>query len=387
MLAIKRNKKLNIARILRAIWLNPGISRVDISRELGLDKSTVTLIVNELIDMDLVYPVAEGKAGPQGGRKPIKLNINRDFACVVGAEIQPESCTMIGTDLEGQIFESDVVPVNLSLNKIEEIVVPIVEKFIKRIEKTKRLIIGLGFGISGIIDPFKGIIHQSIPLNISAPYDFYHSVSDHFDIINLIENDANCCAWGELTYHRQSDLRDFLFVLIKFRKGDPSGMKHSGPAVGMGIVIDGKVHHGSTYSAGEFRSIKWRKGNLNQFSLSNKASLEFEKKSKLRHDLFVELSQHIALFVNTFNLTHVFIGGDVLPYQDELKIIVKDEIQNNWAYSDKVQCDIQFSSPAHLSVAFGAASMLLNQLFAEREMQGQEGIRLPLGIDLMASSL
>ncbi len=372
---------------MRSIWLNPGISRVDISRELGLDKSTVTLIVNELIDMDLVYPVAEGKAGPQGGRKPIKLNINRDFACVVGVEIQPESCTMIGADLEGQIFESDVVPLEINSHKIEDVVVPIVEKFIKRIEKTKRLIIGVGFGISGIIDPFKGIIHQSIPLNITSPYDFYSSVSDHFDIINLIENDANCCAWGELTYHRQSDLRDFLFVLIKFRKGDPSGTKHSGPAVGMGIVIDGKVHHGSTYSAGEFRSIKWKKGNLNQFSISNMATLEFEKKFKLRNELFVELSQHIALFVNTFNLTHVFIGGDVLPYQDELEILLKEEIQNNWAYSDKVQCDIHFSSPAHLSVAFGAASMLLNQLFAEREMKGQEGIRLPLGIDLMVSNL
>lgn len=387
MLAIKRNKKLNIARILRAIWLNPGISRVDISRDLGLDKSTVTLIVNELIDMDLVYPVAEGKAGPQGGRKPIQLTINKDFACVVGVEIQPETCTMIGSDLDGQIFESDVVSLDFQGKKLEDIFVPIVEKFIKKIEKSNKMIIGLGFGISGIIDPFKGIIHQSIPLNITSPYDFYGSISERFDFINIIENDANCCAWGELTYHRQADLRDFLFVLIKFRKNDFSGLKHSGLAVGMGIVIDGKVHHGSKNSAGEFRSIMWKKGNLNQFSISNKASLNFHQDSKLRKKLFIELSQHIALFVNTFNLTHVFLGGDVLPYQAELKNLLREEIQNNWAYLGEVQCDIHFSSPAHLSVAFGAASMILNQLFADREIQGQEGLRLPLGIDLMASSL
>ena len=387
MLAIKRNKKLNIARILRAIWLKPGISRIDIARELGLDKSTVTLIVNELIEMGLVYPVAEGKAGPQGGRKPIKLNINKDFACVVGVEIQPESCTMIGADLAGQIFISDIVPVDINIEKLEEIFIPIVEKFIKKIERKKRKIIGIGFGISGIVDPFKGIIHQSIPLKITSPYDFYNSIGEHFDFINLVENDANCCAWGKLTSHRQADLRDFLFVLIKSRKGDLFEMKHSGPAVGMGIVIDGKVHHGNTFSAGEFRSIKWRKGNLNQFSISNKASFEFETDFETRRILFAELSQHIALFVNTFNLTHVFIGGDVLPYQDELERLLNIEIQNNWAYSGEVQCSIQFSSSAHLSVAFGAASMLLNQLFADKEMQGHEGLQLPLGIDLMVSSL
>lgn len=387
MIAIKRNKKLNIARILRTIWLNPGISRVDISRVLGLDKSTVTLIVNELIEMGLVYPVAEGKAGPQGGRKPIQLMINKDFACVVGVEIQPESCTMISADLDGQIFESGVVPVDFDIHKLEEVFVPIVEEFIRGIEENKRMIIGLGFGISGIIDPFKGIIHQSIPLNITAPYDFYHNIGERFDMITLIENDANCCAWGELTYHRKSDLRDFLFVLMKFRRKDPSGLKRSGLGVGMGIVVDGKVHYGNNFSAGEFRSIMWKQGNLNQFSISNKASLNFNKDSKLRSKLFCELSKHIALFVNTLNLSHVFIGGDVLPYQDELAGPLNEEIQNNWAYSGEVQCEVHFSSPAHLSVSFGAASMILNQLFADKEIQGQQGSLLPIGIDLMASSL
>jgi hypothetical protein len=237
LLAIKRNKKLNIARILRAIWLNSGISRVDISRDLDLDKSTVTLIVNELIDIGLVCPAAEGKAGPQGGRKPIQLNINKDFACVVGVEIQPESFTLIATDLDGEIFESSIVPIDLNVDQFDQVFVPIVEEFIKGIETTQRMIIGLGFGISGIIDPFKGIIHQSIPLNITSPYDFYNIIGDRFDTITLIENDANCCAWGELTYHRQSDLRDFLFVLVKFRKSDPSGMMRSGLAIGMGRFI------------------------------------------------------------------------------------------------------------------------------------------------------
>ncbi|MGD9212104.1 MAG: ROK family transcriptional regulator [Desulfobacteraceae bacterium] len=372
---------------MRAIWLNSGISRVDISRDLELDKSTVTLIVNDLIEMGLVYPIAEGKAGPQGGRRPIKLTINKDFACVVGIEIQPQTCTMIGTDLDGQIFESSIVPININIKNLDEIFIPLVEEFLKGIEKTNRKIIGLGFGVAGVVDPFKGIIHQSIPLNITSPYDFYSTIGNHFDAMCQIENDANCCAWGELTYHRHADLKNFLFVLIELRKNYPTDVKHGGLAVGMGVVIDGKVHHGGTFSAGEFRSILWKKDNINQFSISNTASLKIEKDSKIRKRLFTELSKHIALFVNTLNLSHVFIGGDVLPYQDDLANLLNKEIQNNWVYSNQVDCSIHFSSPAHLSVAFGAASMILNQLFADREIQGQEGLRLPLGIDLMASNM
>lgn len=387
MIVFKRNKKLNIARILRAIWLNTGISRVDISRELDLDKSTVTLIVNELIEMGIVYPLAEGKAGPQGGRKPIQLTINRNFACVVGVEIQPQSCTMIAVDLDGQIFESRVVPVDIKGRSLDDVFIPIVEEFVHGIEKTKRMIIGLGFGCAGIVDPFKGTILQSIPLNITFPYDFCNTIGDHFDIISQIENDANCCAWGELIYHRHSDLKNFLFVLIEFRKNHSTEVKHGGLAVGMGIVIDGKVHHGSTFSAGEFRSILWKKGNINQFSIRNEAFGKIKKNAEIRRELFTELSRHIALFVNTFNLSHVFFGGDVLPYQDELTCLLKKEIQHNWVYANTVDCSIQFSNPAHLSVAYGAASMILNQLFADREIQGKEGLRLPLGLDLMTSSL
>ena len=49
---------MNRSRILRVIWHHPGTSRVDVAALLGLDKSTVSSIVTELIETGLVREAA-----------------------------------------------------------------------------------------------------------------------------------------------------------------------------------------------------------------------------------------------------------------------------------------------------------------------------------------
>ena len=80
---------INVSRILRLVWKKKGISRVEIANTLNLDKSTVTKIVSSLTDIGIVKEIAEGSTGPQGGRKPIYLEISKSFACVGGIEINP----------------------------------------------------------------------------------------------------------------------------------------------------------------------------------------------------------------------------------------------------------------------------------------------------------
>ena len=78
---------LNISRVLRLIWQLKGISRIEIAQQLGIDKSTVTKIVSSLEEIGIIRAFAQGNAGPQGGRKPIHLEIVPDFGMAVGFEI------------------------------------------------------------------------------------------------------------------------------------------------------------------------------------------------------------------------------------------------------------------------------------------------------------
>jgi hypothetical protein len=75
----------------------------------------------------------------------------------------------------------------------------------------------------------------------------------------------------------------------------------------------------------------------------------------------------VALFVNTFNLSHVFVGGNIDWAYSSLREELGKEIELNWAYPDKHRCEIAISSLGDKAVAYGAAGMVLERMFADLE--------------------
>src|SRR5574344_2030840 len=104
MKSINSLSDINVSRILRLIWQQKGISRVEIASKLGIDKSTVTKNVATLKEVGIIHEIAEGVTGPQGGRKPIFLEITPRFACVGGVEINPERFVCCLLDLHGSVL-------------------------------------------------------------------------------------------------------------------------------------------------------------------------------------------------------------------------------------------------------------------------------------------
>jgi predicted transcriptional regulator len=67
--------KINRSRTIELIRNRPGISRIEASDSLGLNRSTLTHIVNDLLDLKLITEQKSAKAGERGGRIPIGLSI------------------------------------------------------------------------------------------------------------------------------------------------------------------------------------------------------------------------------------------------------------------------------------------------------------------------
>jgi predicted NBD/HSP70 family sugar kinase len=355
-----KNSTINIPRILRVIWLNKGISRIEISRMLDLDKSTVTNIVSKLIDSGIIKKLAEGKSSPTGGRKPIFLSINNDFGCILGIEVMPDSYKASIINLEGEILQ--IKSGDLNINK-DNFISQISDK-INSIKKELMLpLIGVGIGLSGMIDSDRGIIFKSIPLGITEDFNFYEEISSKIDLPIFVENDANCCALGELLIHRD-EIKNFLSILIEFRDKELIKKGKSGIAVGFGIVLNGKVYYGSNYSAGEFRSIFTESSSINQFSLTKDEIININNDREIFKKFIVELAKNVALFVNTLGLDHVFFGGFKSAYQEEVIPIFKKAIEENWSYASQINCEIKSLSFEDMVVAYGAGGMILEHLFS-----------------------
>ena len=371
--AVRRNRIINTSRIIREIWTSRSISRVDLARKLDLNKSTVTHIVNDMLDTTLVLETSEGPAGPLGGRKPVRLEINRSYGYILGFELRPESYTVVAVDILGDILFSRTENLKTNASNFKETLFRLQNELENELSWIGRPLIGIGLGLSGIIDAPNRIIKASIPLNFTSPFDFYEEIARHTDIPIYIDNDANACAWGELTFHRTRNLKNFLFCLIEFRDVDQSRYSEQ-TAIGMGIVMNGSVYYGRNCSAGEFKSIYSRGGKG-----SGQLSIDYSKNNPILEndetvDRFIrELSQNLSLFVNTFNLSQVFLSGDLGPRMTErFREVLNEEINMNWPYSNQVDCEVRFSSLGDKSVAYGAAGLVLNRIFIDLEVLNAE---------------
>jgi len=343
------------------------------ARELGLGKSTVTNIVNVLEGRNLVRLVESGQSGPSGGRRPLVLAINARYGYILGLEIQTDFFKAVAVDLQGEVAFSLSQPFVPSKEGLASAFAEVLRIVKPKLRKIGMPLIGVGLGVPGIINPEDGIIVQSNPLGIWEPVDFYHKISGLLDVPVMIENDAKCCCWGELASRKTERHASFAFVLGEFRKGRTSGQDYWGSAIGIGLVLDGKVRHGESFSAGEFQSILWGPGNSGQFSLGDAESRRVREDPVVRSKMIRELCLHVAFLVNTLNLGCVVIGGDIAAYKDEIVEALRAEIRRNWSYSNEVECAIEFAALGDLAVAYGATGMFLERIFSIPESVDGEG--------------
>jgi len=355
--------EINVSRVLQKLWFSKGISRVEIARELGLGKSTVTNIVAALMKRNLVKRVKAGESGPAGGRRPTHLMVNGRYGYILGIEIQTDHYTAVAADMLGEVILSD----SGSMRFDADIVSTFQDVTARLRASTRRVslpLIGIGVGTAGIIDPHKGIIQKSNPLNIREPVDFYRAIASLQEVPVLIENDAKCCCWGELAFKKTERHANFMFVLGEFRAGRTVKSGYWGIAVGFAFVLNGRVHYGDDFSAGEFQSILWKEQNQGQFSLSDAAARTIRKDRAVLLKVLRELCAHIALLVNVLNLTCVVFGGEISAYRAEVTKILGEEIRRNWSYDNAVECAIEFATLGDKAVAYGAAGMFLERFFS-----------------------
>jgi len=356
-MAGKNTKVTNTSNILKTIWLSKGISRTDISKKLRIDKSTVTVIVTSLLRKKIVFEEQILDAGPKGGRKPVILKINNSFGFIAGIEIHADFYRAVLINFDGKIVYSFHNKKVINITNISYIFEHIISRFINYDANT--VLLGVGLSLSGVINSTTGEIIQSLPLDIYN-FDIQKELQKHVSIPVYIENDANACCLGELVFNKNENLENFLFLLVEFYDSLSAGKVNNDIGVGIGFVFNRKIHHGQNHSAGEFRSIRLNRENKH-------SQLAIEPKDSDFINFAEELSEHIAFLANTLNLNHIFIGGDLENYKEIFTPHLQNAVSRNWVYKNENECHIHYSSFGKFAAAYGAAGMMMNNLFTSKE--------------------
>lgn len=363
--AAKRNRVMNRSRVLRAVWQRPLQSRVEVATLLGLDKSTVSGIINELIAQGLVREVSEGAAAPRGGRRPVHLEVVAGYGTVLGVDLQPGLFRAALCDMQGTVLRQWKRERPRGDSSFSDYLLGLIGEILDDLGDERERLRGIGVAMGGLINSLRNEVTGSIPMGLPH-YDFQTEISDKLHIPVIVENDANACAWGELTFHRSQDVHDFVYVLVQMRTEPYSRDFYGGIGVGIGLVINGTLHPGTSFAAGEFRSVLYGGQGTGQFSLSDEEAFHVTSDPAIRARFFRELAANVALIVNVLNVDHLFIGGDIVAYRDDVQPVFEQELQRNWPYESAVQCRTLFSSFGENAVVYGAAGMLLERFFSDQ---------------------
>lgn len=226
-------RDMNRDVVLELIRSSQPISRADLARLSGLQRSTVSLIIEELLQEGWIREGAVARR-PRG-RRPTLLGLNDDLAMIV-CDIRPTQAIVAVVDLNGRFLSRESLPL---LSDPALAVSQIVARMKKMQQKhSQKSFEGIGVSVPGRVDPeAHGLFFAP---NLKWP---------HFDIKRAIEratglkvemdNAANACLLSELWFGRMDGVRDAVLVTVS-------------EGIGAGVLANGQMVSGKDGMAGEF---------------------------------------------------------------------------------------------------------------------------------------
>jgi len=229
---------INQSTLLNLIRTEAPISRPQLATLSGLSLVTVIKITTSLLERNLI--LEKDFAESTGGRRAGLLEINPAGGFVVGLIPQPESLTAVILNLNSELVHTRQwdLPLRGNYPQAIDLIVHCWEELFRESQIARENIIGIGFGMSGLIDAERGFCIDASLLGwrnveISRPLE------ERIGIPVFVDNDVNCLAVYEKLFGQGQPYDHFLVVAI-------------GRGVGLGIVTNGDLYRGAFGGAGEF---------------------------------------------------------------------------------------------------------------------------------------
>lgn len=233
-------KRVNAVELLGLIKDHDIISRSALAKISRLSKPTVSDLVRLLEEKNLVVEIGTGKPSSRGGKKPTLIQFNADYGRVIGVDIGAERTRLVSSDLNGKIIaqsEFETHPEKGPAHIVKSIKTGIRKLYRSEPDLQARLKT-ISVAAPGIVDVRLGVVRETDNVFGWRDVDLRAELASEFEVMVVVDNDVNTAALGELKYGLGQSVANF--VLIRLNTG-----------IGAGIVLGGRLYHGSHWAAGE----------------------------------------------------------------------------------------------------------------------------------------
>lgn len=234
-------RRMNRATVLRIVRDMRTTSRIDIAQVTGLNKATVSNIVDELIADQFVHEVGYGSSS--GGRKPILLRFNANAAYAVGVDVQLTRINTVVCNVRGEAAYRNLVELEPDLVQqdpqayLSGLLEAEIARAIASAPRSAYGLLGICVGLPGMVNFHTGVVSYLPSLAIEN-WKLGAELTQRFELPVFCDNDANCGAWSE-TMGKTPRHANLAYV-------------NAGAGIGVGLLVDGQLYRGHDGLAGEF---------------------------------------------------------------------------------------------------------------------------------------
>jgi predicted NBD/HSP70 family sugar kinase len=228
-------RDINSRIILNLVRKHQPISRADLMRQSGLQRSTVSVITEQLIARQWLCEGAVGQS--LRGRRPTFLHLNENRAGIFGVNIQPLTTDIALANLSGHFLVRETVPTPRSPDAFVSHLNSRIRSWM--VQYPMMAYDGIGVSVPGRVDVSSKKFVFSPNLGWHAA-DLKGQIEEATGLPVSMENAANACALSEFWFGKHPEGVHNL-VVVTVSEG-----------IGVGIILNGQLVRGSSGLAGEF---------------------------------------------------------------------------------------------------------------------------------------
>lgn len=225
-------KELNIISVMRVILEKGLVSRAQLADILGLNRSTITAIVNELLLQQLVREVGVGVS--KGGRPPTLLQLHKDAAYTVSVDWSSEHVGVTFCNLGGDSMHHAAIrrKAESPQDQIGQ-VVRTVSDSLRRLPDKPLGLLGIGIVVPGIVE--NGVVNSYAlgweAVSLAGPF------GESFACPVVVDSDANAGLTAETYFGCAKGERNVCYI-------------RAGKSLSAAFVINGHMYRGNDGFAG-----------------------------------------------------------------------------------------------------------------------------------------
>lgn len=228
----------NRGRVVQALFDHGPSSRAELARLAGVNRTTISGIVQPLLDQQFLVEGDPVPAGEVGGKPARPLWFSPQSRPICGVQLMPDQVRSCLVTLEGRIDAEHVEPLPASPADPSAITERLLACVDRTLAAAKRSPLGLGVAVGGMVDTNRRTIIAVNLAPVLAGYPLGEILTRRFALPVQIDHHPRALLVGDRWFGKGRGMRSFAVV-------------YTGEVLGGALHLDGHLYRGLSGAGGE----------------------------------------------------------------------------------------------------------------------------------------